>query len=133
DGVMQVVCGAPNARAGIKIPFATVGAKLPGDFNIKKAKLRGVESFGMLCGQTELEAGDDDSGVWELPNDAPVGADLRDYLDLNDAIIEVDLTPNRSDCLSIKGIAREVGVLNRAPVKAPEIDAVVPSIEDTLS
>lgn len=133
DGVMQVVCGAPNARVGIKIPFATVGAKLPGDFNIKKAKLRGVESFGMLCGQTELEAGDDDSGVWELPNDAPVGADLRDYLDLNDAIIEVDLTPNRSDCLSIKGIAREVGVLNRAPVKAPEIDAVVPSIEDTLS
>ncbi|MGN0921604.1 MAG: phenylalanine--tRNA ligase subunit beta [Cellvibrio sp.] len=132
DGVMQVVCGAPNARVGIKIPFATVGAKLPGDFNIKKAKLRGVESFGMLCGQTELEAGDDDSGVWELPNDAPVGADLRDYLDLNDAIIEVDLTPNRSDCLSIKGIAREVGVLNRAPVKAPEIDAIVPSIEDTL-
>ena len=69
----QVVCGAPNARAGIKVPFATVGAKLPGDFKIKKAKLRGVESFGMLCAQTELELGDDDDGLWELPADAAVG------------------------------------------------------------
>lgn len=132
DGVMQVVCGAPNARVGIKIPFATIGAVLPGDFKIKKAKLRGVESFGMLCGQTELEAGDDDSGVWELPHDAPVGADLREYLDLNDAIIEVDLTPNRSDCLSVKGIAREVGVLNRVLVNSPAINAVAASIEDVL-
>jgi phenylalanyl-tRNA synthetase beta chain len=72
----QVVCGAPNARVGIKVPFAVVGAKLPGDFKIKKAKLRGVESFGMLCSQTELQLGDDDSGLWELPVDAPVGADL---------------------------------------------------------
>ena len=132
DGVMQVVCGAPNARVGIKIPFATIGAVLPGDFKIKRAKLRGVESFGMLCGQTELEAGDDDSGVWELPHDASVGADLREYLDLNDAIIEVDLTPNRSDCLSVKGIAREVGVLNRVPVNSPVINAIAASIEDVL-
>lgn len=111
DGPMQVVCGAPNARAGLKVPFATVGAKLPGDLNIKKAKLRGVESFGMLCGQTELELGDDDSGLWELPDDAPVGVDLGTWLNLHDNLIEVDLTPNRSDCLSIRGLAREVAVL----------------------
>ena len=92
---VQVVCGAPNARPGIKVPFATVGAKLPGDFKIKKAKLRGVESFGMLCAQTELQLGDDDDGLWELPVDANVGVDLKDYLDLDDNIIEVDLTPNR--------------------------------------
>jgi phenylalanyl-tRNA synthetase beta chain len=119
DDLSQVVCGAANARVGIKIPFATIGAQLPGDFQIKKAKLRGVESFGMLCGQTELKAGDDDTGLWELAVDAPVGQNLREYLNLDDKLIEVDLTPNRSDCLSVKGIAREVGVLNRAPVKAP--------------
>ncbi len=113
-----VVCGAPNARPGIKVPFAMVGAELPGDIKIKKAKLRGVESFGMLCGQTELEAGDDDSGLWELADNAPVGEDLRVHLQLDDNVIEVDLTPNRSDCLGVKGIAREVGVLNRADVKA---------------
>ncbi len=131
EGLSQVVCGAPNARVGIKVPFATIGAKLP-EFDIKKAKLRGVESFGMLCGQTELKAGDDDSGVWELPVDAPVGADLRDYLNLNDKLIEVDLTPNRSDCLSVKGIAREVGVLNRVPVNTPAIAPVPAAITDTF-
>lgn len=133
EGPVQVVCGAPNARVGLKIPFATLGAQLPGDFQIKKAKLRGVESHGMLCGQTELKAGDDDSGLWELPGDAPVGINLREYLLLNDKIIEVDLTPNRSDCLSLKGLAREVGVLNRQAVSVPAItpvraqcDAVIP-------
>ncbi|VUD66418.1 Phenylalanine--tRNA ligase beta subunit [Thalassocella blandensis] len=130
DGEMQVVCGAPNARPGIKIPFALVGAKLPGDFKIKKAKLRGVESFGMLCAQTELEAGDDDSGLWELPQDAPVGTDLNEYLSLNDRIIEVDLTPNRSDCLSVKGLAREVGVLNKCEVTSPVIAAQQPAIDE---
>ena len=100
----------PNARAGIKVPFATVGAKLPEGFKIKKAKLRGVESQGMLCAQTIV--GDDDSGLWELPLDAS-GQDLIDYLQLNDHIIEVDLTPNRADCLSIR-VGKEVGVLNRA-------------------
>src|SRR5690606_10956795 len=108
DGPHQVVCGAANARVGIKIPFATIGAQLPGDFQIKKAKLRGVESFGMLCGQTELAAGDDDTGLWELADDAPLGQDLRSYLNLDDKLLEIDLTPNRSDCLSLKGIAREV-------------------------
>lgn len=112
DGVKQVVCGAPNARVGIKVPFATIGALLPGDFKIKRAKLRGVESFGMLCAQTELELGEESDGLWELPSDAPVGADLRDWLKLDDKLIDVDLTPNRSDCLSLRGLAREVAVLS---------------------
>ena len=133
DTELQVVCGAANARVGIKIPFATVGAKLPEGFKIKKAKLRGVESLGMLCGQTELALGDDDSGLWELPADATVGQDLLEYLDLNDNIIEVDLTPNRADCLSIRGLAREVGVLNSEPVTQLQIDAVKPTIADSIS
>lgn len=133
EGQMQVVCGAPNARVGLKAPFATIGARLPGDFQIKKAKLRGVESFGMLCGQTELEAGDDDTGLWELAADAPVGADLREYLKLDDKLIEVDLTPNRSDCLSVKGLAREIGVLNRTSVESPAIPAVAPVLSDTFA
>ncbi|MEL7400867.1 MAG: YtpR family tRNA-binding protein, partial [Pseudomonadota bacterium] len=137
DYTVQVVCGAPNARPGIKIPFATVGAVLPpGDdgkpFKIKKAKLRGVESFGMLCAQTELQLGDDDAGLWELAADAPVGTCLREYLSLDDNCIEIDLTPNRSDCLSMKGIARDVGVLNRLPVVEPQINAVAATIGDTL-
>ncbi len=131
--IAQVVCGAPNARAGIKVPFATVGAKLPGDFKIKKAKLRGVESFGMLCAQTELQLGDDDDGLWELPADATVGSDLIDYLELNDNIIEVDLTPNRGDCLSIRGLAREVGVLNKAAVTEQACAPVTATIEDRIS
>ena len=130
--IAQVVCGAPNARAGIKVPFATVGAKLPGDFKIKKAKLRGVESFGMLCAQTELELGDDDAGLWELPAEATVGADIIDYLDLDDNIIEVDLTPNRGDCLSIRGLAREVGVLNQAEVIEQSCAPVAPTIDDVV-
>ena len=128
----QVVCGAPNARPGIKVPFATVGAKLPGDFKIKKAKLRGVESFGMLCAQTELELGDDDDGLWELPTDASVGTDLIEYLDLDDNLIDVDLTPNRGDCLSIRGLAREVGVLNKAAVTQQSCSAVPASINDAV-
>ena len=129
----KVVCGAPNARVGIKVPFAVVGAKLPGDFKIKKAKLRGVESFGMLCSQTELQLGEDDSGLWELPVDAPVGADLSEYLDLNDNIIEVDLTPNRGDCLSIRGLAREVGVLNQEAVIQQSCAPVAATIADKVS
>lgn len=96
----QVVCGAPNVRPGLKIPFAMIGAQLPGDFKIKKAKLRGVESNGMLCSETELQVGGDDSGLMELAADAPVGTDLREYLGLDDVSIEIGLTPNRGDCLS---------------------------------
>ena len=133
SGEVQVVCGAPNARVGIKVPFAVVGAVLPGDFKIKKAKLRGVESLGMLCGQTELELGDDDSGLWELPEDAPVGVSLTEYLALDDTIIEVDLTPNRGDCLSISGLARDVGVLNQSPVTLPVCSTVEATISDVVS
>ena len=126
----QVVCGAPNVRPGLKIPFAMIGAQLPGDFKIKKAKLRGVESNGMLCSETELQIGTDDSGLMELTGDAPVGSDLRAYLGLDDASIEIGLTPNRGDCLSIAGLAREVGAMYDAAVTAVEIAAVVPSHDE---
>lgn len=124
DEPVQVVCGAPNVREGLKIPFAVVGAVLPGDFKIKKAKLRGQPSHGMLCSEAELGLSDNHDGLMELPDDAPVGQDVAEYLGLNDVTIDVDLTPNRSDCLSIRGIAREVGVLNSALVSQPEITPV---------
>ena len=127
----QVVCGAPNVRPGLKIPFAMIGAELPGDFKIKKAKLRGVESNGMLCSQAELQVGEGNDGLMELPADAPVGEDIRVYLDLEDASIEVDLTPNRGDCLSLAGLAREVGALYAAPVARPSV-ATVPAVHDEV-
>lgn len=127
----QVVCGAPNVRPGLKIPFAMIGAELPGDFKIKKAKLRGVESNGMLCSQAELQVGEGNDGLMELPTDAPVGQDIRVYLDLEDASIEVDLTPNRGDCLSLAGLAREVGALYNAPVTRPVV-AAVPAVHDEV-
>ena len=121
---VQVVCGAPNVRNGLKVPFAVVGAVLPGNFTIKKAKLRGQPSEGMLCSESELELSGNHEGLMELPADAPVGADLSDYLGLNDISIDVDLTPNRADCLSIRGIAREVGVLNSLLLESPDIREV---------
>lgn len=124
---VQVVCGASNVRAGLKVPFAQVGAVLAEDFRIKKAKLRGEASFGMLCGASELGLEDIVDGLLELPDDAPVGEDIRSYLALDDQVIEVDLTPNRADCLSVRGIAREVGTLNRVPVTEPTIEAVAVS------
>ncbi|GGY44013.1 phenylalanine--tRNA ligase beta subunit [Bacterioplanes sanyensis] len=126
----QIVCGAPNVRVGLKIPFAKLGAVLPGNFKIKKAKLRGVESFGMLCAEAELGLSEASDGLMELPADAPVGEDFRAYMDLDDQIIDVDLTPNRGDCLSIAGLAREVGVLNRVAVQGPAIEPVAPVIDD---
>ncbi len=132
SGPVQVVCGAPNARAGLKVPFATVGAQLPNDMKIRKAKLRDVESFGMLCGEDELGLGENGEGLLELPAAAPVGADLRDYLSLNDQLIEVDLTPNRGDCLSLRGLAREAGVLNSQPPTSPELTPIPASIEDVF-
>jgi phenylalanyl-tRNA synthetase beta chain len=128
----QIVCGAPNARVGIKVPLAKIGAKLPGDFKIKKAKLRGVESQGMLCAQTELQLGEDDAGLWELPLDAAHGTPLAEFLGLPDTVIDIDLTPNRSDCLSVAGIAREVGVLNRCELTPPAMPAVDAVIDDTF-
>jgi phenylalanyl-tRNA synthetase beta chain len=127
----QVVCGAPNVRPGLKIPFAMIGAELPGDFKIKKAKLRGVESNGMLCSAAELQAGEGNDGLMELPADAPVGQDIRVYLELDDASIEVDLTPNRGDCLSVAGLAREVGALYAADVVRPQI-ATIAAMHDEV-
>lgn len=124
SATFQVVCGAPNARAGIKIPFAMIGAELPGDFKIKQAKLRGVESQGMLCSASELQVSDDNNGLMELAADAPVGQSLRDYLGLDDASIEIGLTPNRGDCLSLAGLAREVGAIYGAPVTTVSVAPV---------
>jgi phenylalanyl-tRNA synthetase beta chain len=130
---VQIVCGAPNARAGLKAPLATVGGVLPGDFKIKKAKLRGVESFGMLCAEQELGLSDASDGLMELPADAPVGSCLRDYLKLDDNAIEIGLTPNRADCLGMAGIAREVGLLNDLQVTEPAFDKVTESHSDTFA
>lgn len=130
---VQVVCGAPNVAVGQRIPFARVGAVLPGDFKIKKAKLRGVESRGMICSASELGLEEGTSeGILVLPEDAPVGTALREYLALDDHTIEVDLTPNRGDCLSVQGLAREVGVLNRLGLTEPTIDPVAARHDETF-
>ncbi|WP_339733449.1 phenylalanine--tRNA ligase subunit beta [uncultured Pseudomonas sp.] len=129
----QVVCGAPNARAGIKIPFAMIGAELPGGFKIKQAKLRGVESQGMLCSASELQVSDDNSGLMELAADAPVGQDIRIYLGLDDASIEIGLTPNRGDCLSLAGLAREVGAIYGATVVPVSVAPVAASHDEVRS
>lgn len=129
---VQIVCGAPNARVGLKAPLAIVGGVLPGDFKIKQAKLRGAESCGMLCAEQELGLSDESDGLMELPADAPVGTDLRDYLQLDDQMMEIGLTPNRADCLGISGIAREVGLLNQMPVKELQYDKVKTSSDETF-
>ena len=133
---LQIVCGAPNARAGIKIPCALVGAELPPaeaggkPFMIKVGKLRGVESQGMLCSGRELGLGDDHDGILELPADAPVGKDIREYLDLDDQIFVIKLTPNKADCLSLMGMAREVSAITGAALCAPKWTPPAVSIED---
>ena len=131
--LVDIVCGAKNCRLGLKVAVATVGAVLPGDFKIKKAKLRGVVSNGMLCSESEIGLSDSSDGIMELAQDAPLGTCVREYLDLNDVTIDVDLTANRGDCLGIKGIAREIGVLNSQSVNEIDIKAVQPTIDDTLS
>ncbi|HDI1583707.1 TPA: phenylalanine--tRNA ligase subunit beta, partial [Acinetobacter baumannii] len=127
---LQIVCGAPNVRAGMKAPVATIGAILPGDFKIKKGKLRGVESQGMLCGASEIDLEDKIDGLLELPNDAPVGVNIREYLKLDDNVIDISITPNRGDCFSIRGIAREVAVINQLQMNEPEIKSVDATITD---
>lgn len=121
---LQIVCGAPNARPGLKAPCALVGAELPG-FNIKQAKVRGVESFGMMCSEKELGLAEESSGILELPADAPVGQSIREYLDLDDRLLTLKLTPNRSDCLSILGIARDVSALTGANITQPQFETIV--------
>ncbi|WP_345845033.1 phenylalanine--tRNA ligase subunit beta [Shewanella algae] len=123
EELLDIVCGAPNCRQGLKVAVAVVGAVLPGDFKIKKAKLRGQPSHGMLCSYGELGIEIESDGIIELPLDAPIGTDIREYLQLNDVIIDVDLTANRADCLGMVGLAREVGVLNRLNVTEPSWEA----------
>jgi len=129
---VQIVCGAPNAAAGLKAPLAQPGAKLPGGIKIKKAKLRGVESQGMLCSGAELNLSEDHDGLLALAADAPVGTPIEDYLDLNDRLIEIGLTPNRADCLSIAGVARDLAVATGAEMSAPKIEAVPATTDQTL-
>lgn len=130
--LLSIVCGAANVRAGLKVAVALAGATLPGDFKIKVSKLRGQLSEGMLCSVTELGLDDHSEGIIELAEDAPVGMDLRQYLLLDDQVLDVDLTPNRADCFSALGIAREVAALNNLPLNKPPITAVPPAIDDAL-
>ncbi|HTN27097.1 MAG TPA: phenylalanine--tRNA ligase subunit beta [Burkholderiales bacterium] len=132
SGPVQVVCGAPNVRPGMKAPLAVPGARLPG-IEVQVAKLRGVESAGMLLSSRELGISDDHSGLLELAADAPLGKDIRAALDLDERILSIKLTPNRGDCLSVLGVAREVAAITRAPLKSPAFARVAPSIPDVLA
>jgi len=127
---LQIVCGAPNVAAGMKVPCARVGARLPG-IEIKQARVRGIESFGMLCSARELGLSDDHGGLLPLAADAKVGEDIRRHLDLDDHLITLKLTPNRADCLSLAGIARELSALTGAPLLATPVAQVSATIADT--
>ncbi len=129
---LQIVCGAPNARTGLKTALARIGAVLPGDFKIKKSKLRGVESNGMLCSEVELGLSQDSAGIIEFDSAAPVGMDVREYLCVDDQVIDIDLTPNRADCFCIRGIAREVATLNHLAINAPDVPVITASIENIV-
>ncbi len=132
DRLLDIVCGAPNCRQGLKVAVATVGAVLPGDFKIKAAKLRGEPSEGMLCSFTELGINVESEGIIELPLDAPIGTDIREFLQLDDNTIEISVTPNRADCLGIIGIARDVAVVSQLPLTEPDMSPVAATITDTL-
>ncbi|WP_284079001.1 phenylalanine--tRNA ligase subunit beta [Herbaspirillum aquaticum] len=135
--ILNIVCGAPNVRPGLKVPCAMVGAVLPPGadgkpFEIKVGKLRGVESQGMLCSARELKLSEDHGGLLELPDDAPVGQNFRDYLQLNDLKFTIKLTPNKADCLSVLGVAREVSALTGTPLKAPVYQAAAVNLDEKL-
>jgi phenylalanyl-tRNA synthetase beta chain len=130
---LQIVCGAANARVGLKVACAMIKAKLPGDFKIKKSKLRGQESYGMLCSAKELGLADSAEGIMELLEDAPLGQSIYDYFQLNDVSIELGVTPNRSDCLSIEGVAREVSVITSCTMNVPQTNVVPVQIEDQIT
>jgi len=127
---LPIVCGAANVAADMKVPVAMLGARLPGNFEIKRAKLRGVESLGMICAANELGLAESSEGILSLPADSPVGVNLRAYLDLDDWCIALDLTPDRADCLSLASVAREVGAINRSTVREPVIEPVPPRNDD---
>ncbi|OOZ44611.1 phenylalanine--tRNA ligase subunit beta [Solemya velum gill symbiont] len=134
DESLQIVCGAKNVAEGMRVPVAIVGAVLPGDFKIKKAKLRGVQSLGMICSASELGLADSSDGIMPLPADAPLGTDFREYLNLDDTCIEVDLTPDRADCFGLIGVARDVSAIHRCEfidaagdhVTEAQVDDVIP-------
>jgi phenylalanyl-tRNA synthetase beta chain len=128
---LQIVCGAANARPGLRVPLARVGAVLPGGLEIKAARLRGVASNGMLCSAKELGLAQASEGLLELAADAPVGTSLREHLDLDDAIVEIKVYPNRGDALSVLGLAREVAALSGAALHGPRFDPVKASCADT--
>lgn len=129
--VLQIVCGAPNAAAGIKVPCALPGAELPGGFRIKVAKVRGVESSGMLCSAKELGIAEEAAGLLLLNSAAPIGDDIRRHLDLDDRLLTLKLTPNRADCLSLEGVAREVAALTGTPARFTEVAEVEVTIPTT--
>ncbi|CAG4914148.1 phenylalanine--tRNA ligase subunit beta [Paraburkholderia saeva] len=135
---LNIVCGAPNVAPGIKVPVALVGAQLPpaeeggAPFAIKLSKLRGVESQGMLCSARELKLSEDHSGLMILPEDTPIGQDIRETLNLDDTIFEIKLTPNKADCLSVFGVARETSAITGAPLKPLEIKPVAVKLDETL-
>ena len=126
----QIVCGAPNVAPGLRVPCALPGAVLPGNFQIKVATVRGIDSSGMLCSAKELGIAEDASGLLILPADAPVGLDIRSYLDLDDRLLTLKLTPNRADCLSLAGIAREVSALTDSPACYPQVPVTVITAEN---
>ncbi|OCG26667.1 phenylalanine--tRNA ligase subunit beta [Gilliamella sp. wkB108] len=131
--LLNVVCGAPNCRQGLMVACATVGAVLPGDFKIKAAKLRGEPSEGMLCSYSELGISDDHNGIIELPEDAPIGQDIRQYLKLDDVMIDISVTPNRADCFGIIGVARDISAVNNIPMYQLNVNKVPATISDTIS
>ena len=129
---LQIVCGAPNVRAGIKVACAMIGAVLPGDFKIKRSKLRGVVSCGMLCSCRELGISEEHDGIWILADDAPIGEDIRKYADLDDSVIEIKLTPNRGDALSLIGVARDLRAVTGASLTEPAMDPVAPNCDERM-
>lgn len=129
---LNIVCGAANVAVGVKVPCARINAVLPGNFAIKQAKVRNVESFGMLCSQKELGLAEESQGLWLLPSDAPVGKTLREYLELDDKLITLKLTPNRSDCSGMVGIAREVAALTGTPLKPLEVQTQPVTLSEQL-
>lgn len=127
DTPLQIVCGAPNVSVGMKAPTALIGATLPNGLTIKKSKLRGMESQGMLCGASEIDLPDVVDGLMALSDDAPVGMNIREWLDLDNTIFDIAITPNRGDCLSVRGVSREIGVINNLPVNVPNIATPTPT------
>lgn len=132
EQLLNIVCGAPNCRLGLTVACATIGAILPGDFKIKAAKLRGEPSEGMLCSYSELGISDDHNGIIELTEDAPLGEDLRKYLQLDDKAIEISVTPNRADCFGIIGIARDISAINNISVTAHNFETPNVTIDDKI-